>query len=318
MEIYIGVDGGGTKTDATAIHSSGEVLSRFTGGSTNPYIVTFDKAMAELQNVLDGLLTPLNDESFSLTSICLGMSGISSVDERRRVQLHLLSYFQQRLPSTRIYMRSEAEISLMAVLERQHGILAISGTGSNTYGITQSGDIHRVGGWGHLLGDEGSGYQIGLQTLKSVIKSHEGIIPPTIMTSLIVESYPLQHITDLKSYIYQPAITKQHIASFARCCIEAAEAGDEAALRIIRQQAEELADTTSALIRQQAEFEESDLVWIGSIFKHSPEFRKAYCDSLLMRYPQLRFPEGNRERTPAHGAALLACKLFTDGVSDLL
>ena len=55
-----------------------------------------------------------------------------------------------------IYMRSEAEISLMAVLERQYGILAISGTGSNTYAITKSGDIHRVGGWGHLLGDEGA------------------------------------------------------------------------------------------------------------------------------------------------------------------
>lgn len=318
MEIFIGVDGGGTKTEATAIRSSGEVLSRFTGGSTNPYIVTFDKAMEELQVVLDGLLAFIIDKSFSITSICLGMSGVSSVEECRRVQARLLSYFQQRQRSVHIYMRSEAEISLMAVLERQYGILAISGTGSNTYGITKSGDIHRVGGWGHLLGDEGSGYQIGLQALKSVIKSHEGITPPTIMSSLMIAAHPLQHITDLKSYIYQPAITKQHIASFARCCIEAADAGDEAAIRIIRQQAEELADTTSALIRQQAEFAESDLVWIGSIFKHSPLFRKTYCSSLLSRYPQLRFPEGNRERTPAHGAALLACKLFTDGVSDLL
>ena len=60
------------------------------------------------------------------------------------------------------------------------------GNRSNTYAITKSGDIHRVGGWGHLLGDEGSGYQIGLQTLKTVIKSHEGILPPTIMSDLIV------------------------------------------------------------------------------------------------------------------------------------
>ncbi|MGE7828036.1 BadF/BadG/BcrA/BcrD ATPase family protein [Paenibacillus sp. NPDC093718] len=318
MEIFIGVDGGGTKTEATAINSAGEVLSRYTGGSTNPYIVTFNKAMEELRTVLDGLLAPLFDKSLLLTSICLGMSGVSSAEERRQVQSFLHSFFQQRQLSMHIYMCSEAEISLMAVLERQYGILAISGTGSNTYAITKSGDIHRVGGWGHLLGDEGSGYQIGLQTLKTVIKSHEGILPPTIMSSLIVAAYPLQHITDLKSYIYQPAITKQDIASFARCCIEAAEAGDEAADRIIRQQAAELADTTSALIRQQAEFTESELVRIGSIFKHSPLFRETYAGILLSRYPRLRFPEGNRERTPAHGAALLACKLFTDGVSDLL
>ncbi|MCT1401928.1 N-acetylglucosamine kinase [Paenibacillus sp. p3-SID867] len=318
MEIFIGVDGGGTKTEATAINSAGEVLSRYTGGSTNPYIVTFNKAMEELRTVLDGLLAPLFDKSLLFTSICLGMSGVSSAEERSQVQSFLHSYLQQRQLSMHIYMRSEAEISLMAVLERQYGILAISGTGSNTYAITKSGDIHRVGGWGHLLGDEGSGYQIGLQTLKTVIKSHEGILPPTIMSSLIVAAYPLQHITDLKSYIYQPAITKQDIASFARCCIEAAEAGDEAADRILRQQAAELADTTSALIRQQAEFAESELVRIGSIFKHSPLFRETYAGILLSRYPRLRFPEGNRERTPAHGAALLACKLFTDGVSDLL
>lgn len=318
MEIFIGVDGGGTKTEATAINSAGEVLSRYTGGSTNPYIVTFNKAMEELRTVLDGLLAPLFDKSLLFTSICLGMSGVSSAEERSQVQSFLHSYLQQRQLSMHIYMRSEAEISLMAVLERQYGILAISGTGSNTYAITKSGDIHRVGGWGHLLGDEGSGYQIGLQTLKTVIKSHEGILPPTIMSSLIVAAYPLQHITDLKSYIYQPAITKQDIASFARCCIEAAEAGDEAADRILRQQAAELADTTSALIRQQAEFAESELVRIGSIFKHSPLFRETYAGILLSRYPRLQFPEGNRERTPAHGAALLACKLFTDGVSDLL
>ena len=56
---FIGVDGGGTKTEATAINSAGEVLSRYTGGSTNPYIVTFNKAMEELRTVLDGLLAPL-------------------------------------------------------------------------------------------------------------------------------------------------------------------------------------------------------------------------------------------------------------------
>lgn len=314
MELFIGVDGGGTKTEATAICRNGEIWSRYTGGSTNPYSVTMDTALTELLRVLDELLKPLADRMFNLTAICLGMSGISSVDERQLVQTRLDAYFQKRQLSVRIYMRSEAEISLMAALKRQYGLLAISGTGSNTYGITKSGHIYRVGGWGHLLGDEGSGYQIGLQTLKSVIKSHEGVEPPTVMSSLIIAAYPIEHIADLKTYIYQPAITKHDIASFARCCIEAAEAGDEAASRIISQQAEELAVTTSTLIRQHAEFAASELVRIGSIFKHSRLFRETYSELLLTRYPKLRFPEGNHERTPAEGAALLACKLYTDGV----
>ncbi|ANY74298.1 N-acetylglucosamine kinase [Paenibacillus ihbetae] len=313
MEIFIGVDGGGTKTEAAAINASGQVISRFTGGSTNPYIVTFDGAMKELQAVIEGLMEPFNLSSASCSSICLGMSGVSSDEERQRVRQYLESHFLERQLSPHIYMRSEAEISLMAVLERQYGILIISGTGSNTYGITKSGSIHRVGGWGHILGDEGSGYQIGLQTLKSVIKSHERILPPTRMSSLILKTYPLSHIADLKSYIYQPAITKQNIASFARCCIEAAEAGDHVALDILRSQADELAETTSALIMQHHEFATSDVVCIGSIFKHSRVFREAYRAAIRERYPRLQFPEAAHDRTPAHGAAMLAYRLFQDG-----
>lgn len=104
------------------------------------------------------------------------------------------------------------------------------------------------------------------------------------MSSLIVAAYPIRHITDLKSYIYQPAITKQDIASFARCCIEAADAGDETALRIIRQQAEELADTTCALIRQNAEFAESELVE-SARFSNIHDGSGRRTPALCLRYP---------------------------------
>ncbi|GAB6927310.1 N-acetylglucosamine kinase [Paenibacillus sp. JCM 10914] len=318
MEIFIGVDGGGTKTEATAIFGNGDILSRYAGGPTNPYIVTLDTALEELHYIVDQIIAPLTNKSYICSSICLGMSGISSVKERLQVQQSLQSYFNTRQLRIPIYMRSEAEISLMAAMERQHGMLVISGTGSNTYGITKSGDIHRVGGWGHILGDEGSGYRIGLQTLQTVIKSHEGIIPPTLLTKLILAAYPVQVIPDLKSFIYQPSITKQHIASFARCCIEAAEAGDSAAIHIMEQQATELANTTDALIKQHPEFPMGEVVCVGSIFKHSRVFRDQYRRTMTSRYPSLQFPDRNSERTPSHGAALLACKLFTDGVSDSL
>lgn len=312
MNIFIGVDGGGTKTEAAAIDSQGNVLSRYTGSSTNPYVVTFDGAMKELARVLDSLLLPLSLVETSCSGACFGMSGISSEGEQEKVISFLRSYQEERGIPFPLTLTTEAEISLMASLEQEHGILVISGTGSNTYGITKNGERYRAGGWGHILGDEGSGYQIALSSLKSVIKSHEGIMPPTIMSERIMTAYGFQGMTDLKAYVYRPAIGKSEIAAFARFCIEAAKDDDPAALRILQDQAKEIAETASALIRRHPELEETDVVCTGSIFKHSGVFRKTFREALGNRFPRLSFPEAKHDYTPAHGAALLAKKRYSD------
>ena len=143
------------------------------------------------------------------------MSGVSSAEERSQVQSFLHSYLQ----------RWRLDAYLHALGSRNF----INGrTGTAVWNPCDLGNRiqylrynqigrHSPRRWlGTSSWRRRRGYQIGLQTLKTVIKSHEGILPPTIMSDLIVATYPLQHITDLKSYIYQPAITKQDIASFAR------------------------------------------------------------------------------------------------------
>lgn len=309
MNIYIGVDGGGTKTEAVAADSAGNVLSRYSGGSTNQYVVTFDGAMKELSRVLDSLLAPLPKTEMICGGACLGMSGISSDNERQRVSAFLQAYQQERGLPFPFWLVTEAEISLMAALRQEYGILVISGTGSNTYGITRNGKRYRAGGWGHILGDEGSGYMIGMLTLKAIIKSHEGITPPTIMTERILEAYSFKEMTDLKAYIYGPSVGKSQVASFAQFCIEAAGDGDPAAIHILREQAEELAETAAALIAREPELETEDVVMTGSVFKYSAVFRDAFREALIVRYPRLSFPEAQEDLSPAHGAALLAGKL---------
>ncbi|NMO97938.1 BadF/BadG/BcrA/BcrD ATPase family protein [Paenibacillus lemnae] len=310
MNIYIGMDGGGTKTEMVAVDEHGEVVSRYAGKSTNPYVVTFQGAMEELARVLDELLPPLQVTDLLCKGACFGMSGISSEAEQQQVQDFMREYQQQRNLSFPLTLTTEAEISLMAALEQDYGVLVISGTGSNTYGITNSGQRFRAGGWGHILGDEGSGYQIGLLTLKSIIKSHEGILPPTIMTERIKEHYHFQSMLDLKAYIYQPSIQKSDVASFARFCIEAARDGDETAIAIIMQQAAEIADTAAALITRHPELSQTDVVCTGSVFKYSELFNETFKHLLLERYPQITFPKALNDYTAGHGAALLARKMY--------
>lgn len=312
MELFIGVDGGGTKTEATAINSHGKVLSRYFGSSTNPYVVTFEGAMQELVSVLDQVITPLSSDMSTSTikGICLGMSGVSTIQERENVISSIRAYQEQRDLSFPISVRTEAEISLMASLEREYGILVISGTGSNTYGITSNGELYRVGGWGHILGDEGSGYQIGLLSLKTVIKSLEGMLPPTLMTKAITDAYDFGHISELKGYVYKSSIGRNDIAAFARYCVETAANGDSLAQTILQDQARELAETTTTLIGKHPELEQTDVICTGSIFKHSAVFRNTFRETLLSLFPKLSFVEGRNDLSPADGAALLARKLY--------
>lgn len=311
MYMYIGIDGGGTKTEAVALGLDGSVLGSYVGGSTNPYAVTFEKAAEELENVMDCLLNPLNHLPVICNGICLGMSGISSEQEKEAMTAHLLAYQEKRKLRFPIAMKSEADISLMAAIERNYGVLVISGTGSNTYGLTPEGKQYRVGGWGHYLGDEGSGYEIGLQTLKAVIRSYEGLLPETLLTDMINEALGFDHITDLKAYIYQPSIVKADIAAFAQPCIRAAEAGDSVAAGIITKQAIALVDTTIALIDKDPFLAGTDVVMTGSIFNHSALFREFYCALLSNHYPGLTFTQAdNNSKSPAAGAAMLARKLF--------
>lgn len=312
MELFIGVDGGGTKTEAAAINSDGKVLSRYSGSSTNPYVVTFDGAMQELANVLNQVIEPLSSSlpEAVFKGICLGMSGVSTTEEKDNVISFLRSYQEERRLSFPISITTEAEISLMASLEREYGILVISGTGSNTYGITKNGGHYRVGGWGHILGDEGSGYQIGLLSLKTVIKSLEGMLPSTSMTGRIINAYGFGQISELKGYVYKSSIGRNDIAAFARYCVEAAKDGDALAQGILQDQAAELAETTTALIGRHPEFEETEVVCTGSIFKHSAIFRNSFREVLLSRFPRLSFMEESNDLSPADGAALLARKLY--------
>ena len=96
MNIFIGVDGGGTKTEAAAIDPSGNVLSRYTGSSTNPYVVGFDQAMAELARVLDCLLAPLPGKELTFCGACLGLAGISSEQEIHKAISSLQAYQHER------------------------------------------------------------------------------------------------------------------------------------------------------------------------------------------------------------------------------
>ncbi|MFD1773372.1 N-acetylglucosamine kinase [Paenibacillus rhizophilus] len=310
MKVYLGLDGGGTKTDAAAVDSQGSVLARFAGGPSNPHGATFDKAVMELDKTIRGLLSSLPHMDIQLEGICLGMSGIDTSEERFLISSAVSRTLAEESGDIPVAVASEGQISLMSALGHEFGVQIISGTGSICYAFAPDGSHWRTGGWGHYLGDEGSGYSIGLSALKAVMRSYDGVQPPTGITGIILEEYGFARITDLKSYIYQPERVKADIAAFAKACLKAASGGDACAIQIVTEEAEALADTAAALLKRLPAKLGSRVVLTGSIFGHSPLFGRTLRDKLLDRFPSLDFVDGTSAPPPSVGAALLARKWF--------
>lgn len=306
MEHFIGFDGGGTKTEMLVVDAQQQEIYRAIGGASNPKAVGPTLAVAPICKLLDDWFNG-QPKHESCRGICLGIAGVATTAEReelsRLVSEHLRNHGEKPIP---VYVTNDAEIGLMAGLRSHTGIIAIAGTGSIVYGITAEGHHHRAGGWGHILGDKGSGYDIGLTALQSVMSAFDGLLPPTMLTELILEQCGLASPSDLRTHIYSQPFHKGTIASYAATCIQAAKLGDAAALKIIRTAAEALADLTSAVRLRDASLTDAAIAITGSIFEHSEVYRSHYIE-YLSRHPMLSAPvvKLSTER-PVFGAALIA------------
>jgi len=288
---------------------AGTVLERIVTDGTNPHAVTFETAQARIAELLDRLLASQGREPAECSAVCLGLAGVGTELENDRIRVYLEQYAHERKLDCRFFVKNDAEIALAAVHEAPCGIIVIAGTGSIVYGVIPEGRMYRTGGWGHLLGDEGSGYSIGLKTLQAAMQSHDGVLPRTLLTELIVDRYRLAGIEQLKTYIYQPTILKQHIAEFASLCIQAGDQGDPVARRVLESSARELAVLTLTLRAKHPWLTGSAIALSGSMFKHSAAYRLSFERRIRQEADGASFLLANR--TAAEGAARLAMHLLS-------
>lgn len=306
MKYTIGIDGGGTKTELAAVSLDGEPIAALFGGASNAFSVGFDRAFAEVVQLLDRIWNETDLKPEGCVGLAVGLAGAGRDEDRRRWTEALQTRLLEHGAANAVYVGNDAETALFGTVGKREGIVAISGTGSIVYGITPDGRKLRVGGWGHLLGDMGSGYAIGLRTLQAIMHSYDGMAAPTLMSGKSLASVGLTDPQQLKDYVYAPERTKQDIAAFARFCMESAVLGDPAAIRVLTFEALCLAEQTSALIGKDPSFQEAELVLAGAIFAKSDVFRNAYEDELRKRWPTVRATL--MRRTAAFGAARLAAE----------
>lgn len=226
---YLGIDGGGSKTRAVIVNQFGRVMADVELGAMNPHGLSQESVVQEISKMRRLLAEHYPIEK--IKTAFAGMSGVDHPEERRK----MMALFHQVLPYTvQLEVGNDALIALSSGTYGGPGIVLIAGTGSIAYARLGDGTIHRVGGWGYLFGDEGSGYAMGRRALVAVMQAYDGRGPATALTDKILEKANCGNPVDLIPRIYGLSATKRWIASCSREVITAFDEGDFVAQSIVQ------------------------------------------------------------------------------------
>jgi len=270
MKWIIGIDGGGTKTIACAADMEGNILVRVEKGSTNYHVVGLEQFQAVVGGLIDEICVEGHLHLKELMVISLGLAGVDRKGDR---ELILAALARLNLDCVFV-VNNDASIALTAGLGKSEGIVLIAGTGSIAYGINGRGEVIRAGGWGHIISDEGSGYDIGRQALIRVVKSTEGRERNSQLLDMIKEELAIANIDGLIQFIYGSATSKAAIAALAKIVIKAAEAGDAVASEILLQAADSLAGLVESVInRGFPDGQTVEVCTYGGVIQHSSMIR---------------------------------------------
>jgi N-acetylglucosamine kinase-like BadF-type ATPase len=186
----------------------------------------------------------------------------------------------------RIRFTNDAELALGALPE-SCGVAIVSGTGSIAFGRNAAGTRVRAGGWGQVIGDEGSGYDLARRMFAAYAAEVDGRGPATSLTRRLTEHWSLAEPHQLIARVYAPAMTKGEIASVGRLVLEEATAGDGVAKAIVDDATRELAECAAAVARRLGFTAALPVALTGSLLIHAEPFRTALLDRLRTTWPRL-------------------------------
>lgn len=243
--LVIGVDGGGTSTRAILVDGRGKVLAMAEGGPSNYQVVGKEWTAEILQGGIRKLCQAAGVPLTAITRVVLGLAGAG----RPRDQEAILSLLEPLHLEGRAWATSDGVIALVGGTGGRPGIVAISGTGSLVMGINDKGEIHRAGGWGPVIGDEGSGYDIGRQALQVAAQYQDGRGRWTLLSGFIQNHWKLAEFNSVLERLSTP-MARTEIAALTGLVVESADLGDYSARKILRQAAQELARAIRAVGRR--------------------------------------------------------------------
>jgi len=263
----MGIDGGGSHTTAWVANAQGEILGKGRAGASNYQSVGEAAAQNAILQVIQRTFKRAGLPPQQLDSLCLGLAGFGRDDEKRSIR----RWAESAGLSRQVLVVNDADLLLWAATPEGWGLGVACGTGSIAMGKTPGGRSARAGGWGYLIGDEGSGYAIGLAALRAAVQAADLRIPPTRLMADALEALGLVHVEQLVKFLYQDTPSREKIASLAEVVFAAAEQGDRQASLILEEAVAELGSAALAVCRQLEWRGPVPCALGGGVFIHHPE-----------------------------------------------
>lgn len=296
--LFMGIDGGGSRLRVAIVDANLGPLTSLTAGAVNPSVVGREPARERIQEGILQAARLANIRPGDIAAVGIGIAGASNIHSED----WLRETVKRALPQAHIAPSSDLEIALVGALGRRHGVLVLAGTGSAVFGAAADGRRIQVGGWGYLLGDQGSSFWIGSRLLKHVTGAYDagGEGGMTDLGRACLGELGLSNPRELIAWVYRSeAAPAVRIASLAPLVLRRAEAGDEFAREILRCAARHLAEQLDTL-RRRLHDAEAPIAFAGGLLESDNWLSNALADRLaLPARPAAKYP-------PVIGAALLA------------
>lgn len=293
------MDGGGTRTRGAVADLSGRLLARLDSGASNPHVVGFPSALATLRTLANQLLAQVGSSTEEIAGWCCGLAGV----DRARDREPFLGLAEEFRCGDRLLVTTDALIALAGATLSDRGILVHAGTGSIVYGRDEDSTA-RVGGWGRLLDDNGSGYALGRAAVRAIMRAYDGREIATSLRDAILEPLGLTEETDLVHWSSTAGQDATQVAALAPFVLRCAEAGDPVAARLVDEAADDLVLMVRALAQTIPIKGQTQVVLSGGVFENSGYYRELVTRKLRFYYPDL--PVGQPKMEPVAGALLYA------------
>lgn len=272
MKYIIGVDSGGTSTKAAAYDLEGHLLKETQTGFGN-LLNNAEEALANIRQSLVNIFAELGEEQCEL--VILGVAGVDAGDFRETIQNDLAQFAPE------VIILNDAWMAHYALLNGEDGCLVISGTGSIVIGIFKDQE-GRVGGYGNLLGDEGSGYDIAKELIKSTLNRFDKGEPFSELEEALLKSGNFQTVFELVRFVY--SASKDQVADLSMIVAAKATEGNEQAIQILKLAGEKLAAQSSLLIEKIDMKEAPKVAVTGSVLMKNDIVYEAFERTLKASY----------------------------------
>jgi N-acetylglucosamine kinase-like BadF-type ATPase len=276
MNYLLGFDCGATKSNCAVADTNGNILISITGGPANFFVIGAANASENILSLIKECKAKLNFDYDDIKSIVIGAAGAGRGEDAEKLRSSLLNLASKNeITLKSVAVISDAQIALEGAFPNKSGSILIAGTGSIIYGKDEESNIYRAGGFGRIIGDEGSGYSIGRKALQNTARYYDGSGDRSDMVTLIADKYGINSSEDLIKKVYKE---KFDIASVAELVLVSASNGDIIAVTILEEETDELIQQLKVLMKKM-DVDELNVAFTGSLVLN----KNAYSDMLAKK-----------------------------------